>query len=98
ARLARVVQRQDVRMGEPGGDFDLPQEALGAERRGDLGPQHLDSNGAAVLEIARQVHRGHPAPPQLALEGVALGEGCAERLKLAGHRRGSALNRWRAAW
>jgi len=29
------VERQDVGVGEPGRNFDLPQEALGAERGGD---------------------------------------------------------------
>ena len=32
-RLARVVQRQDVRMGESRRGLDLPQEPLGAEYR-----------------------------------------------------------------
>src|SRR6266567_1108772 len=68
---AGVVQRQDVGVGEPGRDFDLAQEALGTERRGDLGTQHLDGNGAAVTEIACEINRGHPAAPQLTLEGVA---------------------------
>ena len=35
--LARVVDRQDVGMVEPGGELDLAVEALGGERGGELG-------------------------------------------------------------
>ena len=38
-------------MGEPGRDFDLTEEPLGTERGGDLGPEDLDGDGAAVAEI-----------------------------------------------
>ncbi len=40
-RLPRIVQRQDVRVGQPGSDLDLAQEPLGAERCGDLGRSTL---------------------------------------------------------
>jgi len=33
-RLTRVVQRQDVRVGETRNRLDLAQEALGADRHG----------------------------------------------------------------
>ncbi len=95
--LARIVERQDVRVCEAGRDFDLLEKPFRAECRGQLGLQDLDGDFAMMLEVLGEVDRGHPATPQLALEGVALGEGCAERLDLAGHRRGSALSRCRAA-
>src|SRR5207244_5076403 len=91
------VQRQDVRVGQPGGDFDLAQEALGAECRGDLGTQHLDRDQATVLQVPREVDRRHPAAPQLALECVAPSQRRAEGLELVSHRCGAALSRWRAA-
>ena len=43
------MQRQDVRMAELGRDLDLAQEALGAEHGGELGPQDLDRDLAAML-------------------------------------------------
>ena len=50
-RLAGVVERDDVRVREAGGDFDLEEEALGAERSGKLGPQHLDGHVAVVAAV-----------------------------------------------
>ena len=43
-RLAGVVQREDVRMVQPRGEADLAEEALAAERLGELGAQHLDGD------------------------------------------------------
>ena len=40
-----------------------------------LRTQHRDGDLAAVLEVFRQVHRGHAALARLALEAVAVGEG-----------------------
>ena len=97
ARLTRIVQRQDVGVGEPGGQLDFPEEPLGAERGGDLGAEHLDGDGAAVPEIAREVHGGHAAVSQLALEGVAVGQRRAQGVERRTQRRGSALNRCKAA-
>src|SRR2546429_1225886 len=80
-------------MREPSSNLDLPQEALGAERCGDLGAEDLDGDGAAVPEIAREVHGGHPAASQLTLDGVAVGQGCAEAIKRrSGHTRPTRLS------
>ncbi len=65
-------------MGEPGGDPDFVGEPLGAEQRPQLGPEHLDRHLAAVLQIVGQVDRGHPAPAELALDGVPARERGAE--------------------
>ena len=46
--LARVEQRQDVRVLQVRGDLDLREEALGAEHGGELGVQHLDGDLAVV--------------------------------------------------
>src|SRR3989454_6670476 len=70
-----------MRVGEPRRDFDLPQEALGTERRGDLGTQHFDRHRAAVLQVPREIDGRHPAAPQLALERVAVGQGRAETIE-----------------
>ncbi len=84
-------------MREPRRELDFPQKALGAEGGGDLGAQDLDSDGAAVPEIAREVHGGHPPVPQLALEGLAVGQRRAQGIEWQPQGRGSALSRLSAA-
>ena len=64
---------------QPGGEPDLAQEPLGAERGGELGVQHLERDLAVVLEVVREVDRGHAAAAELALERVAVGQGADRR-------------------
>ena len=52
-RLAGVVNREDVRVLEPGRRSDLAQEALGTERRGELRVQDLERHAPVVPEIVR---------------------------------------------
>ena len=73
--LARVVQRQDMWMGESGGEVDLPEESLGAERRRELRPQDLQRDGAIVLHVAGEVHDRHTPVTELALDRVVISEG-----------------------
>jgi hypothetical protein len=73
--LTRVEQWQNVGVAQIGGDFDLAQEAIGAHGIGQLGVQHLESHGAPVPQVAGEVHRGHAATTQLALQGVAVSQG-----------------------
>src|SRR6185437_10825146 len=77
-RLTGVVERQDVRMVELGGNLDFAQEPRGTDRSGDFGTQDLDGDGPAVLLIQREVHDGHAAPAQLPLYAVASGETLAQ--------------------
>ena len=72
--IARVVDREDVGVLQPRGQADLALEALGAERGGELGMQHLERDGPVVLEVADEIHRGHAAAPELALERVAVAQ------------------------
>ena len=51
---------------------DLSKETLGAKAGGELRSEHLERHQAVVLEIAREVDRGHPAPTELALDVVAV--------------------------
>ena len=67
-------------MPQSGREPDLLQEPLGAEDRGQLRAQDLDGDLAVVLEVLRQVHRGHAALAQLPLDAVAVGEGGGERI------------------
>ena len=65
-------------MVELGGDGDLAQEPLGAERVGEFRVEDLDRHRAVVLEIVREVDGGHAALAELALDAVAVGEGGGE--------------------
>jgi hypothetical protein len=70
-RLARIVERHDVRVPQPCRDPDLPQEPLGPERRRQLGPQHLHRDRPPVPRVLCQVDQRHPARPQLAPDQIA---------------------------
>ena len=76
---ARVEHGEDVRVLQPGRDLDLALEPLGAVRRDQLGVQHLERDGSVVAEVVREVDRGHAAPAELALDGVAALEGLFQR-------------------
>ena len=69
--LARVVDRQDVGMGQAGGDLDLAEEPLGAEREGDVGPQDLDRDPPPLPQVLGDEDGGHPAASDLAVDDVA---------------------------
>ena len=56
------------------GDADLLEEPLGADGGGELLAQHLDRDVAIVPHVAREVHGGHAAAPELALDLVAARE------------------------
>ena len=62
-------------MAELRGELDLAQEAVAAERLGEVGAQHLERDVAVVLEVVREVDRGHAAGAELALDAVAALEG-----------------------
>jgi len=78
ARVARIKQRQDVRMTQLGRELDFAQKALSAERLREVGLEHLDCDVAVVLEVAREIHGGHATLPEFALDAVAVGEGLAQ--------------------
>ena len=83
--LARVEQREDVRVLEVGGELDLGQEPLGADHGGELGTQHLERDLAVVPQVLGEVHRRHAAGADLALDAVAVGEGGLEPVEQLGH-------------
>ena len=82
--LAGVVHRKDVRVVETGGEPDLPNEPLGAERLRQLGVKDLEGDWTLVPEIAGEVDGGHAAAAELALDRIAGTEGIGE---LVVHRR-----------
>jgi hypothetical protein len=61
ARLARVEQRENVRVLEEGRRADLGQEPGTSDHCGDLGAENLDRDGTAVSEVVNQIHGGHAA-------------------------------------
>ena len=86
--VARVEQRQDVRMLQPSGGADLAQEPLSTECGTEIWMQHLDGDVAVVLEVVCEVHGGHATRAEFALEAIAVRE-CAgepfERVIATGH-------------
>jgi hypothetical protein len=56
---------------EPGGGADLPEEPFGAETLGQVGVEDLEGDGTVVAEVVREIHRGHPALAQLAVEDIS---------------------------
>jgi hypothetical protein len=76
--LAGIEQRQDVRVLQLRGDFDLAEEPVAAQGGGDFRTQHLDRHLAAVLHVLGQVDRGHAARADFPLDAVAVGEGGGE--------------------
>ena len=65
-------------MGEGGDRLDLAEEPLGPDGYGELGPEHLDGNRAAVLQVPGEENERHPSLAQLPFDRVALGEGSLE--------------------
>jgi hypothetical protein len=51
--LAGVMHRQDLGMGQPSGDADLAQEALGLVGMAAAGQQDLDGHLTAVFQVLR---------------------------------------------
>ena len=57
---------------------------LGADHRGELGPEHLDGDLAVVPQVPREIHRGHAAGTQLALQVIPAGKRGAQGLDWSG--------------
>ena len=84
-RLARVEQREDVRVLEVGRRLDLGEEPFGTDHCGQLGLEDLQGDLAFVLQVVGQVDRGHPAFAELTLDRVAALEGSVEARDGVGH-------------
>ena len=78
---------------QPGGGADLGEEALGAEGGAEVGMQHLDGDVAIVLEVVREVDRGHAASAEFALDGIAVGQGLLKP-DGCGHAEGLGKDAW----
>jgi hypothetical protein len=78
------VDREDVRVLELGGERDLAQEAVAPKHRRQLRPQHLQGHGPVELQVLGEEDVRHPAPADLALHAVPVGEGCLGRARRSG--------------
>ncbi len=84
--LAPVVDAHDVGVVEVGGRLRLASEPLHEARViGELVEEHLDGNRSIEQLVACQVHVGHPAAGDLAMEFITPAE---NRRALSGHRDG----------
>ena len=73
--LTGVEQRQDVWVLELRDRLDLAREAVGAQRGGELGAQHLHRHLATVPHVFREIDRRHAARPELADQTIAVSQG-----------------------
>ena len=78
-QLARVEDGEDVGVLQAGGEMDLAEKPIGSEGGGELGVEHLDRDGAIVLEVTREPDGGHASAAELALEGVPVCQSFAQR-------------------
>ena len=51
----------------------VSQESLGADHGGKFGEKRRDRDPAFVLEVAREIHRRHPARANVELDAMAVG-------------------------
>ena len=70
---------------QPGGDADLALEPLRAERRGQLGMEHLERDRPVVPEVPGEPDGGHAAAAELALELVSVPQPFAQGGDRVGH-------------
>ncbi len=82
AGLARVEQREDMRVAETRRDADLAQEAIGPQAQRDLRAQHLERHWAIMFQIVGQVHGRGAAAPQLPLHRIPARERFSQRVQL----------------
>ncbi len=73
-RLARVIERQNVRVPQICCRLDLAPKPFRPQRHGHVRPQHLHRHAPMVLQILGQIHRGHAADAEHPLQSVAVSE------------------------
>ena len=73
-RRPAVMHRHDVGMLQAGGELDLAEESVGAEGLGQFRMEHLERHRPVVAEVVSEIHHGHAAAAELALDAVLAGE------------------------
>jgi hypothetical protein len=66
---------------QPCGGTNLGEKTFGTECSAKVGVQHLDGHVAFVLDVVGEVHGGHAAGSELALDAIAVGERGPERVE-----------------
>jgi hypothetical protein len=66
---------------------DLLEKPLAAKHRGKLRQEYLHGHRPPVLEVLGEIHGGHAATPQFALDTVAVGQRLRETLRHVAHAR-----------
>jgi hypothetical protein len=80
------MKSEYVGMVELGGNADFPQESLASQDGREFGPHDLYCDIAVMLEVVRQVDRGHATLAQLPFDCVSIGQGRLQTLELISHR------------
>ena len=75
---------------QPGGDPDLAKEPVGADRGGQLGPEHLDRDRAGRAGGPAAIDHRHAAPAELTIHAITAGQVGRE----AGDRIAQRVVRW----
>ncbi len=70
---------------QAGFDANFAEEALGPERGGQLGREHLDRYVAAVLSGRGPIDVGHAAAADLSIDLVAIRECSSQAIELIHH-------------
>src|SRR5829696_6103222 len=73
-RFARIEERKKIRMLQIGRDANLAEEALDTEHGTELRIDHLERDVPRVPDVAGEIHGGHTAASDLAIDRVAAGE------------------------
>jgi hypothetical protein len=84
--IGRVLALKKIEL-QPGGQFDLPLEAVRTERLSELGMEHLERHRPVVAEVLGQKHGSHAATAKLAFEAVPVGQAVLELLAQVCHPR-----------
>src|SRR4051794_3446431 len=71
---------------EVSGNPNFSEEAVRTQRPGQFGMQHFECDEPIVLQVAREIHGSHTAAAKLALEHVAIAQGCSEGIVNCYHR------------
>jgi hypothetical protein len=80
-----LADAADVRLLKSRRRADLAQEALWAEHRSEFGMEHFECDEPVVPDVAREVHGGHAATPEFALEVIAVSQGSTKFVREIGH-------------
>ena len=65
------MQREDMGVGQPGGDVDLLEETLGAQNGREFRVKGLYRHRSAVFQVSRPEHDRHASAADLTFEFIS---------------------------